>query len=190
MLCYLETALINNSKRGASVTALGAVSTFYLERTNFSSLFGKDRLNIEFAKRKAVSAEKREQAGPAFSAAAPSTAIKEKNAATIQLINDAMKNNVLFMNLDTEHKSQIIAEMYRAEVKQGVSAIKQGDLGDNLYVVESGEFHVYVNGKQVGKKTLTIFIIFLYLILFSLLLIFFFFLVYCDVFFLYYSYSW
>ena len=38
----------------------------------------------------------------------------------------AMKNNVLFMNLENEHKSQIIAEMYRAEIKEGVSAIKQG----------------------------------------------------------------
>jgi hypothetical protein len=37
-----------------------------------------------------------------------------------------MKNNVLFMNLENEHKSQIIAEMYRAEIKEGVSAIKQG----------------------------------------------------------------
>lgn len=37
-----------------------------------------------------------------------------------------MKNNVLFMGLENEHKSQIIAEMYRAEIKEGVSAVKQG----------------------------------------------------------------
>lgn len=41
-------------------------------------------------------------------------------------LSAAMKNNVLFMNLENEHKSQIIAEMYRAEIKEGVSAIKQG----------------------------------------------------------------
>jgi len=63
-----------------------------------------------------------------------------------------MQNNVLFMNLDSEHKSQIIAEMYRAEIKEGVSAIKQGEMGDNLYVVESGTFNVFVNGKQVATR--------------------------------------
>lgn len=33
-----------------------------------------------------------------------------------------------------------------------MSAIKQGDLGDNLYVVEEGEFNVFVNGKKVAVR--------------------------------------
>lgn len=45
-----ETALINNAKRGATVTAVGPVSTFYLERQDFEALFGKSRLNVQFAK--------------------------------------------------------------------------------------------------------------------------------------------
>jgi cAMP-dependent protein kinase regulator len=56
------------------------------------------------------------------------------------------------MNLDSEHKSQIIAEMYKTEIKEGVSAITQGTLGDNLYVVESGTFNVFVNQKQVATR--------------------------------------
>ena len=56
------------------------------------------------------------------------------------------------MNLDTEHKAQIIAEMYRTEIQEGTSAIKQGELGDNLYVVEAGTFHVFVNQKQVATR--------------------------------------
>jgi CRP-like cAMP-binding protein len=42
--------------------------------------------------------------------------------------------------------------MYRTEIKEGVSAIKQGELGDNLYVVESGTFNVFVNQKQVATR--------------------------------------
>lgn len=132
------------------MTAVGPVTSFYLERANFNALFGQDRLNVQFAKRKAVTAEAR--ANNAGVAATPVGAIKEKNAATIALISDAMKNNVLFMNLDTEHKAQIISEMYRTEIKEGVSAIKQGELGDNLYVVESGTFNVFVNQKQVATR--------------------------------------
>lgn len=119
-----ETALINNAKRGASVTAVGPVTTFYLERANFNALFGQDRLNVQFAKRKAVTSEARATA-PSVGAV-PAGAVKEKSAASVALISDAMKNNVLFMNLDSEHKSLIIAEMYRAEIKEGVSAIRQG----------------------------------------------------------------
>jgi len=145
-----ETALINNAKRGASVTAVGPVSTFYLERAHFNSLFGQDRLNVQFAKRKAVTAEAR--TAHVGVAAIPAGAIKEKSAAVVSLISEAMRNNVLFMNLHTEHKAQIIAEMYRAEIKAGVNAIRQGDMGDNLYVVESGTFTVYVNDKQVATR--------------------------------------
>jgi len=147
-----ETALINNAKRGASVTAVGSVSSFYLERANFNALFGQDRLNVQFAKRKAVTAEARSTNAHAGVASTPAGAVKEKNAATVALIAAAISSNVLFMNLDSEHKSQIIGEMYRTEIKEGVSAIKQGEMGDNLYVVESGTFNIFVNGKQVATR--------------------------------------
>jgi hypothetical protein len=45
-----EAALINDAKRGATVSAQGPVSTFYLEREDFEALFGKSRLNVQFAK--------------------------------------------------------------------------------------------------------------------------------------------
>src|SRR3954468_14166094 len=47
--------------------------------------------------------------------------------------------------------------MWRSEVKAGVAAVKQGDLGDCLYVIAAGEFDVYVNDKKVavrGKGTM------------------------------------
>merc|ERR1712130_412780 len=58
--------------------------------------------------------------------------------------------------LDLEHQTKIVEEMYKTEVKKGKAIIKQGDLGDNLYVVEKGEFQVFVNSVQVairGKGT-------------------------------------
>jgi cAMP-dependent protein kinase regulator len=131
---------------------VGSVTSFYLERANFNALFGQDRLNVQFAKRKAVTAETRQNNHPGGVASTPAGAVKEKNAATVALIAASMQNNVLFLNLDSEHKSQIIAEMYRTEIKEGVNAIKQGEMGDNLYVVESGTFNVFVNGKQVATR--------------------------------------
>jgi CRP-like cAMP-binding protein len=150
-----ETALINNAKRGATVRAVGEVLTLYLERDHFDSLFGHSRLNVQFAKRKAISAETEEQQAHAannYVTTMPANATKEKNAETTQLILSAIKDNVLFMNLDNEHKIQIIAEMYKTEINAGVSAVTQGALGDNLYVVESGQFSVFVNNKKVASR--------------------------------------
>ena len=48
----------------------------------------------------------------------------------------------MFMNLDAENKAQIIAEMWQARVSAGQDAVRQGDLGDCLYVIASGEFDV------------------------------------------------
>jgi CRP-like cAMP-binding protein len=67
------------------------------------------------------------------------------------------KDNMVFMDLDSENKAQIIASMWRSEVKAGVAAVKQGDLGDCLYVIAAGEFDVFVNEKKVavrGKGTM------------------------------------
>lgn len=68
------------------MTAVGAVTSFYLERANFNQLFGQDRLNVQFAKRKAVTAEARSNTVGVTSV--PVGAIKEKNAATVALISD------------------------------------------------------------------------------------------------------
>lgn len=145
-----ETALLSNSKRGATVTAVGGLECFYLSRADFETLFGQKKLHVQFAKRKAVSAEK--VAESSYSPAMPAGATKEKDDKTRQLILNAVKFNVLFMNLSPEHQNLIVDEMYRTDIKKGISAIKQGDMGDNLYVVESGEFHVFVNEQRVAVR--------------------------------------
>lgn len=42
-----EAALINRSERGATVTAHGAIRTYYLNRNAFFVLFSEDRLNVQ-----------------------------------------------------------------------------------------------------------------------------------------------
>ena len=150
-----ETALINNAKRGASVSAgTGGVEVLYLEKKNFDSLFGADRLNIQFAKRQAVSAEKQSVANSGTAGASHGVAggDKEKGADSVKLIHSTISGNILFLNLDPELLSQIIAQMYRKEIAPGTNAIVQGDHGDNLYVVESGRFEIFVNKKKVAER--------------------------------------
>lgn len=42
--------------------------------------------------------------------------------------------------------------MWQTEVKTGTSIIEQGDRGDNLYVVESGSFDIFVKSGKTNRK--------------------------------------
>lgn len=53
---------------------------------------------------------------------------------------------------DAEHKHLIIGQMWQTEIKAGTSVIEQGDRGDNLYVVESGNFDIFVKSGSTQTK--------------------------------------
>jgi len=84
--------------------------------------------------------------------ASPKNKEKDKKEQTVALIINAIKDNVLFSDMLPEHKAKVVAEMYRSEVKAGTSVITQGERGDHLYVVETGEFHIFVNKVHVATR--------------------------------------
>lgn len=144
-----EGALVNNAPRTATISACGDVSLWILSKDDFHKLIGKGRTNIHFAKRRAVAAE---NAIPTRSTA-PLNAVRDKSPEVRQLILTAISQNALFAEVDPDQVEKIVDEMYRIEMKAGVSATKQGDPGDNVYVVEDGDFAVFVNGKHVTSRS-------------------------------------
>lgn len=144
-----EAALINNSKRGATVTAVGAVKCLYLDRKDFNALFARDRLNIQFAKRKAISAESNNKS---VFKPPPVNAITEKDAKTMELLRRAVQSNILFLDLSPDHRRKILTAMYRVDIKKGTNIIKQGEVGDNLYIVQSGDFDIFVSTRKVTTR--------------------------------------
>lgn len=144
-----EVALLSSTRRGATVSALTDLDCLYLRRQDFTEMFGSHRLNVQFAKRKAVSSERVPEN---YTPSVPVGAQKEKDGKTKQLILNAVKFNVLFMNLSSAHQSMIVDEMYQMSVRKGVAVITQGDYGDNFYVVQSGEFHIFVDGVRAAIR--------------------------------------
>uniref|UniRef100_A0A3Q0KLT7 cAMP-dependent protein kinase type II regulatory subunit n=1 Tax=Schistosoma mansoni TaxID=6183 RepID=A0A3Q0KLT7_SCHMA len=72
-------------------------------------------------------------------------------------LTNAVKEILLFRCLDEEQKSKVIDAMQEMKVKEGDVVIKQGDDGDNFYVIESGTYDIYVkqnqsNDEKLGEK--------------------------------------
>jgi len=67
-------------------------------------------------------------------------------------LKEAVKEILLFRSLEFEQLNEILDAMYEYKVNSGDYIIRQGDDGDNFYVVERGLYNIYVNGQQlVGK---------------------------------------
>jgi cAMP-dependent protein kinase regulator len=61
-----------------------------------------------------------------------------------QRLCDSVKNILLFRSLDPEQMNEILDAMFEKKVKANDFIIKQGDDGDNFYVIESGIYKAYV----------------------------------------------
>jgi len=145
-----EAALLKKASRMATIQAEEALECLTLTRDLFISFFGVDS-NVQFAKRQAVSAERYTDDGGQGVAGLN----REKTQATKDVIEKAITSNELFKQLSPEQLSAIIDEMHRVDVKPGFVLIEQGKLGDNFYVVESGEFDISVC-KTVGGPSIVV----------------------------------
>jgi cAMP-dependent protein kinase regulator len=61
----------------------------------------------------------------------------------------AVKNNFLFKSLDPEQVALVFAGMTERPVHANEIVIRQGEEGDNFYIVERGVYGVEVDGKEV-----------------------------------------
>ncbi|GAB5362406.1 hypothetical protein AAMO2058_000794100 [Amorphochlora amoebiformis] len=148
-----ERALLDNAPRAATVTATANTSCLYWSAEAFYKLFTKSQLNIQFAKRVAVSAETMgdmSRKGSAQNFNMPPDATREKTEEQARIIRKVIESNVLFRGLNEDHTTRIVELMYRLNYQKGDIPIRQGDRGDRLYVVETGVFEVKVtvDGKE------------------------------------------
>jgi cAMP-dependent protein kinase regulator len=72
-----------------------------------------------------------------------------KDEATRQRIHSAVKDNLLFRNLDRTQLEQIIDAMFERRVQAGMEIIRQGEEGDYFYAIDSGRAQVIKDGQMV-----------------------------------------
>ncbi|XP_072743530.1 cAMP-dependent protein kinase type II regulatory subunit isoform X2 [Anoplolepis gracilipes] len=71
-------------------------------------------------------------------------AVYPKSDEQRQRLSESVKNILLFRALDVEQMADVLDAMFEKTVQPGEFIIRQGDDGDNFYVIERGKFDVYV----------------------------------------------
>lgn len=72
-----------------------------------------------------------------------------------EFLDEALGENFIFSDLNDPERHRLIDAMQKQVVKKGSILIKQGDLGDFFYIVESGvvNFHIEGTAESVGSCT-------------------------------------
>tara|TARA_B110001452_G_scaffold35422_2_gene27255 strand:- start:231 stop:4754 length:4524 start_codon:yes stop_codon:yes gene_type:complete len=78
----------------------------------------------------------------------------KKGAKTAALLVAAMEDprHLLFTGMTEESRQSACECMFEVKVKRGTDVIKQGDKGDNVYIVESGRYEVFLEQFGGGTK--------------------------------------
>jgi len=98
-------------------------------------------------RRGGVSAEPIDQNAPFQSRIIPKSSIQRER------LEGALKAHVMFISLDSEQKKEVYDAMEEVSYDAGDVIIRQGDPGDNFYVVEEGECCIHVKGQDPSDQT-------------------------------------
>jgi len=141
-----EQALISwDARRNATIRAKFQTECLTLDRANFQQIFqdSKVRFAKRDAKRVAIQAENLE------GVSIDQSEITPKSTKQIEWLLSCIRKNVLFENYTEGQKTVLVEHMTLVDVKKLQILIKQGDNGNEFYVVEEGVFNVIIDGKLV-----------------------------------------
>jgi len=75
-----------------------------------------------------------------------------KNEKTRKALRKVLKKNVLFKHISAKELEDVYDAMFPVEFLPGDDIIKQGDKGDNFYIIDKGEVEIFVNKKLVATR--------------------------------------
>ena len=115
------------------------------DRENFRPKTQKNR----FARRQSVSAERYD---PEADDEDEERAIYPKTDDQRDRLTEAVQAILLFRSLDSEQMQEVIDAMVERQVEPGEHIIREGDDGDNFYIIQEGIYDVLVKSSGVNKK--------------------------------------
>lgn len=80
-----------------------------------------------------------------------SVAMYPKSEEVSQFLISQLSKDIPFKLITEEQKKDLVASMYPISVKKGTYLIEEGTMGSQMFIIESGEFNVTVNGELSNK---------------------------------------
>ncbi|CAH1797179.1 unnamed protein product [Owenia fusiformis] len=105
-----------------------------------------------FGRRHSVSAERYD---PEADEGDDEKVVYPKSDSERKTLQDVCRSILIFKTLDSEQIADVIDAMFQKNVKPGDSIIRQGDDGDNFYVISEGTYDVFVKVEGNDKKVHT-----------------------------------
>ena len=107
-------------------------------------------LPVKGERRKGVSAEAASSADGGPNDVSMTFEKHDKSEAVREVIAKATTSSAVFAALNDAQRNDVATAMREMKFQSGDTVIKQGDVGDNFYVVESGSYSVYLS--QAGAE--------------------------------------
>jgi len=79
--------------------------------------------------------------------------VHEKDGSLQTRIKEILKRNILFQNLDEKQVQIIVDALEPMQIEAGTEIIKQGDMGDYFYLMDSGICEIFKDGNLVQTAT-------------------------------------
>ncbi|CAI4231821.1 unnamed protein product [Auanema sp. JU1783] len=97
--------------------------------------------NSNHSRKTAVSSEAENASKPAC--------VVGKSDEAFENIEHALRSNAFLSNLDSNQIDRVASSMFPIEVPQGATIIRQGDLGNTMYVIQEGSVQVLKDNKFI-----------------------------------------
>lgn len=83
--------------------------------------------------------------------------VDKKSDAQSKVLLDLLKNSFIFKTVDSEDYDKVIAAMKKRVVSEGQAVIKQGDDGDEMFIVEKGSLNCSKNVEDGSELPLRVY---------------------------------
>eukprot|EP00794_Sanderia_malayensis_P017722 gene17722-19494_t len=74
-----------------------------------------------------------------------------KTAEQLKSLEKSVKNILLFKTVDSKQRGVLLKSFFKRDVVAEELIIKQGDDGDNFYVIDSGKYNIFIEGEEERK---------------------------------------
>jgi len=144
--CGEQALIYQNAKRNATIRAKVETECLTIDRANFLKVFQDSRVRFakRDAKRVAIQSENLERC------TIDRSVITKKSPEQIQWLLKCVEKNGLFVNYSDEQKLACVEFMILEDVQKFEVLINEGDDGNEFYVIEKGQFDVFVKDKKVS----------------------------------------